>query len=87
MEEILLSLIGAALMASIAVSGIVQVIKKNSKIEGLWIIAVAVLVGVLLLGAIAVIFGLPLAENLLLGVLSGLASVGAFESYKHVKEE
>ena len=85
MEETLMTLITTALILSPIVSGIVQAIKKYVNIDGLQIIVVAILTGVLLLGAIAYVFALPLAESLLLGLLSGLGSIGAFEAVDHVK--
>ena len=84
-EETLMTLIATALFLSPVVSGIVQVFKKYVDIEGLQIILVAILTGVLLLGAVAYVFALPLAESLLLGVLSGLGSIGAFETVDKVR--
>ena len=84
-EETLMTLILTALAVAPFVTGIVQAIKKYVNIEGLQIIIVAVLTGVLLLGIVAYVFTLPLAESLLVGVLSGLASIGAFEAVNHTR--
>ena len=51
---------------------------------GLQTIGVAILTGVLLLGLYAWVFDYPMAESLLLGLLSGLGSIGAFEAVDHV---
>lgn len=87
MVEELLQLIYSALPAAAIVMGIVQVIKKNTKVDGFWVIVLAISVGVLLLGAFAVIRGYPFAESLLIGVLAGLGAVGAFNGLQKGKEE
>ena len=85
-EETLMGLILSALALAPVVTGIVQAIKKYVDIQGMQIIVTAILTGVLLLGAVAWVFALPLAESLLLGVLSGLGSIGAFEGVAHARE-
>ncbi|WP_373807957.1 hypothetical protein [Jeotgalibaca porci] len=87
MKEQLMELIATSVALSFVVSGIVEAIKKNTQIAGIGIIITAILVGVGLLGAMALVFNFPLAESLLLGLLAGLASVGAFEGVKQVKGE
>lgn len=83
MEETLTTLITTALILSPIITGIVQAIKKYVTIEGIQIIVVAILTGVLLFGLVAWVFTLPITESLLLGLLSGLASIGAFEGISH----
>lgn len=85
MEEILMTLVLSALAGSFVVSGITEVVKQHSNLSGIWVIVFALITGVVLFGAIALVFALPLAESLLLGVLTGWASVGAFNSYKQTK--
>ena len=87
MDEQLLSLVLTALGTSVVTSGIVEVIKKNTNVEGIWTILLAIFVGVSLFVAIALVYNYPLAESVLGGVLSGLASIGAFEGVKNVKKE
>lgn len=87
MEEVLMKLISSAVGGSLVVSGITQVVKQNSKLSGIWVIVFAVITGVVLFGLIALVFNLPLAESLLLGLLTGFASVGAFSTYKETKKE
>ena len=87
MKEQLMELIATSVALSFVVSGIVETIKRNTQIAGIGIIITAILVGVGLLGAMALVFNFPLAESLLLGLLAGLASVGAFEGVKQVKGE
>ena len=83
--ESLLALIGSAVALSVVVTGIVEAIKRNVNMTGLQTIVVAILTGVLLLGLFAWVFDYPMAESLLLGLLSGLGSIGAFEAVDHVK--
>lgn len=85
MEDILMTLVLSAIGGSFVVSGITEVVKQNSNLSGIWVIVFALITGVVLFGAIALVFALPLAESLLLGVLTGWASVGAFNSYKQTK--
>lgn len=85
-EETLMTLILSALVIAPIITGIVQAIKKYIDIQGGQIIIVAILTGVILLGAVAYVFTLPLAESLLLGVLSGIGSIGAFEGVKQVQK-
>lgn len=85
MEEILMTLVLSALAGSFVVSGITEVVKQHSNLSGIWVIVFALITGVVLFGAIALVFALPLAESLLLGMLTGWASVGAFNSYKQTK--
>lgn len=87
MQEQLMELIASAVGLSFVVSGIVEIIKRNTAVAGLGLIITAVLVGVGLLGAMALVFGFPMAESLLLGLLAGLGSVGAFEGIKHTRSE
>ena len=79
-----IALIGSAVVLSVVVSGIVEAIKRNVNMTGLQTIVVAILTGVLLLGLFAWVFDYPMAESLLLGLLSGLGSIGAFEAVDHV---
>ena len=83
--ESLIALIGSAVALSVVVTGIVEAIKRNVDMTGLQTIVVAILTGVLLLGLYAWVFDYPMAESLLLGLLSGLGSIGAFEAVDHVK--
>ena len=83
--ESLLALIGSAVALSVVVTGIVEAIKRNVNMTGLQTIVIAILTGVLLLGLYAWVFDYPMAESLLLGLLSGLGSIGAFEAVDHVK--
>lgn len=85
MEEILTTLILSAIGGSMVVSGITEVVKQNSKLSGIWVIVFALITGVVLFGAIALVFDLPLAQSLLTGFLTGWASVGAFNTYKESK--
>lgn len=85
MESILTTLILSAIGGSVVVSGITEVVKQNSKLSGIWVIVFALVVGVVLFGAIALVFNLPLAESLLTGFLTGWASVGAFNSYNQTR--
>lgn len=84
--ESLLTFISSAVALSFVVTGIVEAIKKYADLTGLQTIGIAILTGVLLLGLYALVFDYPIAESLLLGLLSGLGSIGAFEGIKHVKE-
>ncbi len=84
--ESLLAFISSAIALSFVVTGIVEAIKRNVDMTGLQTIAAAILIGVSLLGLYALVFDYPMAESLLLGLLSGLGSIGAFEGIKHVKE-
>ena len=84
--ESLLVFISSAVALSFVVTGIVEAIKSKVTMTGLQTIAVAILIGVSLLGLYAWVFDFPMAESLLLGLLSGLGSIGAFEGIKHVKE-
>ena len=83
--ESLLAFISSAVALSFVVTGIVEAIKSNVNMTGLQTIVVAILTGVLLLGLFAWVFDYPMAESLLLGLLSGLGSIGAFEAVDHVK--
>lgn len=85
-ESIILGLIAAAMVAAPVITGIMNVLKKHTNIHGIWIIVTAISVGVALFGSVALVFSLPLAHSLLLGVLSGWGSVGAFETIEHAKE-
>ena len=82
--ESLLAFISSAIALSFVVTGIVEAIKRNVDMTGLQTIVVAILTGVLLLGLYAWVFDYPMAESLLLGLLSGLGSIGAFEAVDHV---
>lgn len=84
--ESLLAFISSAVALSFVVTGIVEAIKSKVTMSGLQTIGVAILIGVSLLGLYAWVFDFPMAESLLLGLLSGLGSIGAFEGIKHVKE-
>ena len=84
--ESLLVFISSAVALSFVVTGIVEAIKSKVTMTGLQTIAVAILIGVSLLGLYSWVFDFPMAESLLLGLLSGLGSIGAFEGIKHVKE-
>ena len=84
--ESLLAFISSAVALSFAVTGIVEAIKRNVNMTGLQTIIVAILIGVSLLGLYALVFDYPMAESLLLGLLSGLGSIGAFEGIKQAKE-
>jgi len=86
-EETLMTLIVTALVISPVITGIVQAIKKYVDIDGLQIIVTAILTGIILLGMVAYVFSLPLAESLLLGLLSGLGSIGAFEGIDKTKKQ
>ena len=83
--ESLLAFISSAVALSFVVTGIVEAIKRNVDMTGLQTIVVAILTGVVLLGLFAWVFDYPMAESLLLGLLSGLGSIGAFEAVDHVK--
>ncbi len=83
--ESLLAFISSAVALSFVVTGIVEAIKSKVTMTGLQTIVIAVLTGVLLLGLYAWVFDYPMAESLLLGLLSGLGSIGAFEAVDHVK--
>ena len=83
--ESLLAFISSAVVFSFVVTGIVEDIKSKVTMTGLQTIVVAILTGVLLLGLFAWVFDYPMAESLLLGLLSGLGSIGAFEAVDHVK--
>ena len=83
--ESLLAFISSAVALSFVVTGIVEAIKRNVDMTGLQTIVIAILTGVLLLGLYAWVFDYPMAESLLLGLLSGLGSIGAFEAVDHVK--
>lgn len=83
--ESLLTFISSAVALSFVVTGIVEAIKRKVTMTGLQTIVIAILTGVLLLGLYAWVFDYPMAESLLLGLLSGLGSIGAFEAVDHVK--
>ena len=83
--ESLLAFISSAVALSFVVTGIVEAIKSKVAMTGLQTIVVAILTGVVLLGLFAWVFDYPMAESLLLGLLSGLGSIGAFEAVDHVK--
>lgn len=83
--ESLLAFISSAVALSFVVTGIVEAIKSKVTMTGLQTIVIAILTGVLLLGLYAWVFDYPMAESLLLGLLSGLGSIGAFEAVDHVK--
>ena len=83
--ESLLAFISSAVALSFVVTGIVEAIKSKVTMTGLQTIVIAILTGVLLLGLYAWVFDYPMAESLLLGILSGLGSIGAFEAVDHVK--
>ena len=85
MVESLLAFISSAVALSFLVTGIVEAIKSKVTMTGLQTIVIAILTGVLLLGLYAWVFDYPMAESLLLGLLSGLGSIGAFEAVDHVK--
>ena len=82
--ESLLAFISSAVALSFVVTGIVEAIKSKVTMTGLQTIVIAILTGVLLLGLYAWVFDYPMAESLLLGLLSGLGSIGAFEAVDHV---
>lgn len=83
--ESLLAFISSAVALSFVVTGIVEAIKSRVTMTGLQTIVIAILTGILLLGLYAWVFDYPMAESLLLGLLSGLGSIGAFEAVDHVK--
>ena len=78
MEQTVMALIASAVGFSFIISGITEVVKKNSTLSGIWVIVFAIAVGVLLLVAVALVFSYSVPVAALTGVLSGLASVGAF---------
>ena len=82
--ESLLAFISSAIALSFVVTGIVEAVKSKVAMTGLQTIVIAILTGVLLLGLYAWGFDYPMAESLLLGLLSGLGSIGAFEAVDHV---
>lgn len=82
--ESLLAFISSAIALSFVVTGIVEAVKSKVAMTGLQTIVIAILTGVLLLGLYAWVFDYPMAESLLLGLLSGLGSIGAFEAVDHV---
>lgn len=86
MEEQLLELVASAIAISWITAGITETIKRNTKAEGIAVIIIAVITGIVLLGAVAVIFGYPIPESLLMGIITGFASVGAFEGVDKTKE-
>ena len=83
--ESLLAFISSAIALSFVVTGIVEAVKSKVAMTGLQTIVIAILTGVLLLGLYAWVFDYPMAESILLGLLSGLGSIGAFEAVDHVK--
>ena len=82
--ESLLAFVSSAVALSFVVTGIVEAIKSKIAMTGLQTIVIAILTGVVLLGLYAWVFDYPMAESLLLGLLSGLGSIGAFEAVDHV---
>ena len=84
MEQTVMTLIASAVGFSFIISGITEVVKQNSKLSGIWVIVFAIVTGVLLLVAVALVFGYSLPIAGLTGVLSGLASVGAFNGINKV---
>lgn len=78
MEDTLIALMASAVGFSFIITGITEVVKQNSKLSGIWVIVFAIAVGVLLLVAVALVYGYSVPVAALTGVLSGLASVGAF---------
>ena len=82
--ESLLAFISSAIALSFVVTGIVEAIKSKVAMTGLQTIVIAILTGVLLLGLYAWVFDYPMAESLVVGLLSGLGSIGAFEAVDHV---
>lgn len=86
MEEQLFTLIGSAIVCAPIVTGIIEAIKKKIDLEGLEVIAMAIITAVMLFGAVAYVFTLPMEESLLTGLLTGFASIGAFEGIEKTKE-
>lgn len=86
-EDVIFGLIASAVALSFVISGITEVVKKNSKLSGIWVIVFAVVVGVLLLVSVALLFGYPVPVSALTGVLSGLASVGAFNGIDQINKK
>jgi predicted cation transporter len=86
-QDTLMGLIGAAVIISAVVTGIVEAIKRKVEMTGLQTIILAILTGVLLLGLVAFVFDYPMAESLLLGLLSGLGSIGAFEGIDKTRKK
>lgn len=86
MKEEIMGLLLSALAIAPVTTGIVEVIKKNSNIKGLGVITLAVILSMALIGVAAYIFSYPLPESLLLGFLTGWASVGAFEGIEETKK-
>ncbi|UJF15052.1 hypothetical protein LZ578_08570 [Jeotgalibaca sp. MA1X17-3] len=87
MENEIMQMVIVALASAPIVSGITNKIKENTGIEKIEVILTAILVGVALFGAVAYLRDYPLVESVLMGILSGFASVGAFESVKQTKGE
>lgn len=86
MEEQLLAIVTSAIFCAPVISGITGVFKKYTNIEGIEIILTAFATGIILFGAVAYVFTFPMLESLLLGALTGLASVGAFKGIDEAKE-
>lgn len=86
MGEQLFDIVVTALAIAPITTGIVNKIKANSSIEGLTVIAMAIIIAMGLTGLVASVFDFPLAESLLVGFMAGWASVGAFEGFEHAKE-
>lgn len=86
MEEQLFAVVASAIACAPIVAGITSVFKKHTQIMGIEIILTALTIGLVLFGSVAFVFSFPLAESLLAGVLTGFASVGAFEGFEHAKE-
>lgn len=85
MENVLLTLITSAIAGSFVISGITEVVKQNTRLQGVWVIVFSVVLGTSLFGVIAFVYELPLAESLLLGFVTGLAGVGAFNGFQQIK--
>lgn len=87
MENEIMQMVVIALGSAPIVTGITNVIKTNTKIEGVEVILTSILVGLVLFLAISYLQGYPMFESAVLGILSGFASVGAFEGIKQTKGE
>lgn len=85
MQNQIMEMVASAIIGAPVVTGIVQVIKQHTKLAGIGVVLCAVLVGVALFGAVAYVFDYPMAESLLFGILTGFASIGAFEGIKKTK--
>lgn len=82
----ILAVVASALVAAPVVTGITEAIKKNTGVEGLGVIITALITALALFGGVALVYGYPMGESLLTGLLAGFASIGAFEGIEQLKD-